>query len=506
MLTLIRQIVGSGRVLFPLTVVLTANVTVELLSSITLERDPAIRDDSAFVQEKTHIKAVANSGNPSRSFMRKSQSFASTGRMQSHFQNARLLKTVYVPIKRSVLQPKTSKLQIYRISSSNSEPKTAENQNSSENYANTVFFGFDSAELSASAFAKLEKQVALLKADEMIFVTIEGHTDELGTREYNLGLGDRRASQVKDYYIASGIDENRIKTISYGKERPLMEGSNTNSRSKNRRAVTIAFYKPSLAGTEKVAENALAENEVAEKKSVEKQTTENATKKIKSDTPNNNEMTRPVKKAKPMSIAGRDKFYIGVSKQVQTKGSLGWEDVGAVPMVTSLTDFRPSGNKSNDVVFGYRKGNVSLGLKYSKLKAFKLKASPASIAGFNYNFFTMAVTGHSYSTDIGFHIPIRDNLEFVLSAGLGQAELMTGFAGVDGTDSVDRKYKNISVGVKNMGVGVDYYLSPTLVFSAGMMRSEYEDFGITLDPAGSANLLAKEMKIDSINLGFKKYF
>ena len=108
--------------------------------------------------------------------------------------------------------------------------------------------------------------------------------------------------------------------------------------------------------------------------------------------------------------------------------------------------------------------------------------------------------------DIGFHIPIRDNLEFILSAGLGQAELMTGFAGVDGTHSVDRKYKNISVGVKNMGVSVDYYLSPTLVFSAGMIRSEYEDFGITLDPAGSANLSAKEMKIDSINLGFKKYF
>jgi peptidoglycan-associated lipoprotein len=501
MSTLIRQIAGSGRVLFPLTVVLTSSVTVELLSSITHERDPAIRDDSAFVQEKTHIKAVADSGNPSRSFMRKSQSLASTGRMQSHFQNARLLKTVYVPIKRSVLQPKTSKLQIYRISSSNSEPKTAENQNSSENHANMVFFSFDSAELRASAFAKLEKQVALLKADEMIFVTIEGHTDELGTREYNLGLGNRRANQVKDYYIASGIDENRIKTISYGKERPLMEGSNTNSRSKNRRAVTIAFYKPSLAGTER-----LAENEVARKKSVEKQTTENATKKITSNAPNNSEMTKPVKKAKPMSIASRDKFYIGVSKQVQTKGSLGWEDVGAVPMVTSLTDFRPSKNKSNNVVFGYRKGNVSLGLKYSKLKAFKLKASPASIAGFNYNVFTVPVTGHSYSADIGFHIPIRDDLEFVLSAGLGQAELMTGFAGVDGTHSVDRKYKNISVGVKNMGVGVDYYLSPTLVFSAGMTRSEYEDFGITLDPAGSANLLAKEMKIDSINLGFKKYF
>ena len=128
MLTLLRQIAGSGRVLFPLTVVLTASVTVELLSSITHERDPAIRNDSAFGREKTHIKAIADSGNPSHSFMRKSQSFASTGRQQSHFQNARLLKTVYVPIKRSVLQPKTSKLQFYRISSSNREPKTAENR------------------------------------------------------------------------------------------------------------------------------------------------------------------------------------------------------------------------------------------------------------------------------------------------------------------------------------------------------------------------------------------
>ena len=59
---------------------------------------------------------------------------------------------------------------------------------------------------------------------------------------------------------------------------------------------------------------------------------------------------------------------------------------------------------------------------------------------------------HSCSAEIRFHIPIRDRLEFILSAGLGQAELMTGFASVDGTDSVDRKYKNISVGVKNMGV------------------------------------------------------
>ena len=497
----IRRFACSSSFLFPLTVVLTAKVTVELLSSMTQEHDPIARNNSELAQEKTHIKAIADTGNPSSSFKRKVRSFASTSRFQPHFHNTRLLKTVYVPIKRSVLQNKSSKLQTHRTSSATAEPKNQENQNFSEDYENTVFFSFDSAELSASAFAKLKKQVALLKSDEMILVTVEGHTDELGTREYNLSLGDRRANQVKDYFIASGIDVRRIKTISYGKERPLMEGSNNNSRSKNRRAVTVAFYKPSAAGAKIVVEE-----EVAEEKLAEKQTTENGTKKTKPNTPINNGISKSVSKTGATSIASSDKFYVGFSKQIQTTGSLGWEDVGSVPLVASLTDFRPSKYGNNDVVFGYRKSNVSFGLKYSKLKAFELKASPASIGGSNYTVFTVPVTGHSYAADIGFHIPIRENLELVLSAGLGQAEFMTGFAGVDGTDSVDKKYRNVSVGVKNMGLGVDYYLSPTVVFSAGMMRSKYEDFGITLEPAGSANLLAKKMKIDSVNLGFKKYF
>ena len=138
---------------------------------------------------------------------------------------------------------------------------------------------------------------------------------------------------------------------------------------------------------------------------------------------------------------------------------------------------------------------MSFGLKYSHLKAFKLTAGPASIRGSNYTVFTVPLKGHSYSADIGFYIPMRKNLEFILSAGLGQAKLVTGFAGVDGINQVTKKYKDVSVNVKNVGFGVDYYISPTFVFSAGMLRSKYEDFGITLDPAGSANLLAKKMKI-----------
>ena len=94
MFALIKQFGGSGRVLFPLTAVLTANVTFELLSSMTQEHDPAIRNHSAFVQGKTQIKAIADSGNASGGFVSKAQSFASTGKIQSHFQSTRLLKTV----------------------------------------------------------------------------------------------------------------------------------------------------------------------------------------------------------------------------------------------------------------------------------------------------------------------------------------------------------------------------------------------------------------------------
>ncbi len=70
-------------------------------------------------------------------------------------------------------------------------------------------------------------------------MTIEGHCDERGTREYNVALGERRANAVKDYLLVFGIDPNRVSTISYGKERPAVAGSNETAWAQNRRAVTV---------------------------------------------------------------------------------------------------------------------------------------------------------------------------------------------------------------------------------------------------------------------------
>ena len=102
-----------------------------------------------------------------------------------------------------------------------------------------VFFAYDSYSLAASAQATLNKQAKWLKANPSVAIAVEGHADERGTREYNLALGDRRASSVKDYLMSQGISSNRISTISYGKERPVDSGSNPLSWSKNRRSVTV---------------------------------------------------------------------------------------------------------------------------------------------------------------------------------------------------------------------------------------------------------------------------
>ena len=93
--------------------------------------------------------------------------------------------------------------------------------------------------LSSEARAMLEKQVAWLKRYGNVNVNIEGHADERGTREYNLGLGERRANSAKDLLVAMGISPNRIKTISYGKERPAALGHSEASWRQNRRAVTL---------------------------------------------------------------------------------------------------------------------------------------------------------------------------------------------------------------------------------------------------------------------------
>ncbi len=104
---------------------------------------------------------------------------------------------------------------------------------------NTVYFGYDSSALSDDAQATLSRQAGFLKGNPALTVTIEGHCDERGTREYNLALGERRAAATRDYLLAQGINPARIRVISYGKERPVASGSNETSWSKNRRAATV---------------------------------------------------------------------------------------------------------------------------------------------------------------------------------------------------------------------------------------------------------------------------
>ena len=103
----------------------------------------------------------------------------------------------------------------------------------------TVFFDTDSSVLSDEAKATLASQAAFLSANPSVSITIEGHCDERGTREYNLALGERRASATRDYLVAQGVNAARIKTISYGKERPSFIGSNPYAYSQNRRSVSI---------------------------------------------------------------------------------------------------------------------------------------------------------------------------------------------------------------------------------------------------------------------------
>jgi len=102
-----------------------------------------------------------------------------------------------------------------------------------------VFFAFDRADISPEARQILARQADWLRRYPNVTVTIEGHCDERGTREYNLALGERRAQAAKNVLVASGIPASRISTISYGKERPAVVGSSEESYAQNRRAVTV---------------------------------------------------------------------------------------------------------------------------------------------------------------------------------------------------------------------------------------------------------------------------
>jgi peptidoglycan-associated lipoprotein len=98
-----------------------------------------------------------------------------------------------------------------------------------------LFFDFDKANIRDDQKAALNDNVGWLKANARVKATIEGHCDERGTAEYNLGLGERRAKAVKDYLVAAGIAADRIATISYGKERPFVLGHDESSWKWNRR-------------------------------------------------------------------------------------------------------------------------------------------------------------------------------------------------------------------------------------------------------------------------------
>ena len=107
--------------------------------------------------------------------------------------------------------------------------------------SNTVHFALDKYDLNPEARAILDSQAGWLAHWPNEPVSLEGHCDERGTREYNLALGDRRANSAKNYLAARGINPARISTISYGKERPIALGSDEASWAQNRRAVTIVL-------------------------------------------------------------------------------------------------------------------------------------------------------------------------------------------------------------------------------------------------------------------------
>ncbi len=107
--------------------------------------------------------------------------------------------------------------------------------------SNTVNFGLDMYDIDPTARAILDSQAQWLAKFPNQRITIEGHADERGTREYNLALGDRRANATKNYLAAKGVSSSRMTTISYGKERPVAMDSDDQSWAANRRAVTVVL-------------------------------------------------------------------------------------------------------------------------------------------------------------------------------------------------------------------------------------------------------------------------
>ncbi len=112
------------------------------------------------------------------------------------------------------------------------------------NVGDRVFFDFDSSNLRPDAIDQLNRQADWMKSNPSVTVVLQGHADERGTREYNLALGDRRAASAKQYLESMGIGGGRVDSISYGKERPEVLGSNEAAWAQNRRAVMVVKSGP----------------------------------------------------------------------------------------------------------------------------------------------------------------------------------------------------------------------------------------------------------------------
>lgn len=109
------------------------------------------------------------------------------------------------------------------------------------NVGDRCFFRFDVGDVDATAIKQIYSQAAWLTKYPYRGATIEGHCDERGTREYNLYLGEKRANSVKEQLIKFGVNPNQLQTVSYGKERPAVLGSNEVAWSQNRRAVVVVY-------------------------------------------------------------------------------------------------------------------------------------------------------------------------------------------------------------------------------------------------------------------------
>jgi peptidoglycan-associated lipoprotein len=118
-------------------------------------------------------------------------------------------------------------------------PRPGSQEDLVQNVGDRVFYDYDKSELRPEARRTVERWAAWLKQYPQVTVTVEGHADERGTREYNLALGQRRANAARDILVANGVSQARVQTISFGKDRPEALGSDESAWAQNRRAVTV---------------------------------------------------------------------------------------------------------------------------------------------------------------------------------------------------------------------------------------------------------------------------